>query len=65
MGDFERDLQLRYGLTMTIGQVAAELKLKPKTIYNRRSQGNPPVPFSPVRPFLAKTSDVAAHLEGK
>ncbi|MEA3639935.1 MAG: helix-turn-helix domain-containing protein [Lamprobacter sp.] len=59
-----KELTERYGLTMTVDDLADVLKMSPKTIRNSISSEQFPIPTYKIgRRRLAKTADVAARLE--
>ena len=59
-------LTSKYGLRMTVLEVAIELKMKPKTIISNRSAGKFHIPFfRDGRSIFAPTEAVGRHIDEK
>jgi len=59
-------LQKKFGLYMTVIELSQELKMKPRSIINKRSVGGFDLPMQRMgRSIVADTRDVAAFIDAR
>jgi hypothetical protein len=59
-------LQKKFGLYMTVIELSEELKMKPRSIINKRSVGRFDLPMQRMgRSIVADVRDVAAFIDGR